>query len=159
MSFTAITCESQAPAFEGWPHCCVLNESPTKCAAYSYNAHPKLEYFHTRVSGGQPRKELYCCPDDPAIGAVGPLCFDGDDEFGLRLQPTPARAPAGVHFRRRNFNRFDAPTHDEPFHDFTMSTDGAARAPLSFEADDVPALAVASRHPHREPPVGPDLLC
>jgi hypothetical protein len=62
-------CESQAPAFEGWPHCCVLNESPKKCAAYSYNAHPKLEYYHTRVSGGQPRKELYCCPDDPAIGA------------------------------------------------------------------------------------------
>jgi len=76
--------------------------------------------------------------DDPAIGAVGPLCFDGDDEFGLRLEPTLSRAPAGVHFRRRIFNRFDAPTHDEPFDDYTMTTGGAARAPLSFEADDVP---------------------
>ena len=89
--------------------------------------------LRSRRSHGDPDVE-----DDPAIGAVGPLWFDGDDEFGLRLQPTPALAPGGVHFdaavaTRTLFNRFGAPTLDEPFDD-TMHAD--SRSPLSFEADD-----------------------
>ena len=62
-------CESHEPVFPGWPHCCVKNEGKDKCSSFSYNGHPKLEYTHSVSAGGHPVQEIYCCPDDPAIGA------------------------------------------------------------------------------------------